>query len=223
MNERRISLTRCVNNYRTIDPEFPGAALIAEACRVMTDGGVVAFPASSIYGLAADAFNAAAVAKVRAMKNRPEENPILLLVKDRQFVEALTTDIPQSAVHLMDRFWPGGVTLVFRASAQLPPHLASSDGTVGIRLPNHPVAQALVWQFPNPLTGTSANISGQGPYTDAGQLNQTLTMQPDLILDAGPLRGGVGSTVVDVTVSPPIILREGIVPASLIFDALSDF
>ncbi|MDY6824608.1 MAG: L-threonylcarbamoyladenylate synthase [Thermodesulfobacteriota bacterium] len=214
-------MTGCGNNYRTIDPDFPDADLIGEACRVVANGGVVAFPAAAIYGLAADAFKPQAVAKVRKMKNRPATNPILLLVKDRQVVNELAADISPPAVCIMDRFWPGGVTLVFNASTGLPVHLASPDSTIGIRLPSHPVAQALVLQCPRPLTGTSANIAGQGPYTEADRLNDVLASRPDLILDAGPLRGGVGSTVVDVTVSPPVILREGIVPASLIFDTLA--
>ncbi|MDY6906148.1 MAG: L-threonylcarbamoyladenylate synthase [Thermodesulfobacteriota bacterium] len=215
-------MTKCADNYRAVDPADPDPAVIDEACCIISGGGVVAFPASTIYGLAADAYNPAAMSKVRDMKHRAQANPILVLVKDRQAIEKLVAETPSAAVRLMDRFWPGGVTLVFKAGTDLPSHLVSPAGTIGIRVPIHPVARALVECFPRPLTGTSANLSGQSPVNEADHLNETLSMCPDLILDAGKLQGGVGSTVIDVTVSPPSILRQGIVPATLILDGLVD-
>ncbi len=215
-------MIKCADNYRIIHPAVPEADLIEDACRIMAGGGVVAFPASAIYGLAADAYNPVAVEKIREMKNRPTDNPILLLVKDRRVVDELAATVPAAALPIMERFWPGGVTLVFAAASILPEYLISETGMIGIRVPNHPVAQALTARYPSPITGTSTNISGQEPFDEATRLNETLALRPDLVLDAGKLKGGVGSTVVDVTASPPVILREGIVPASLIFETLAD-
>lgn len=183
-------------------------------------GGVVAFPAAAMYGLAADAWNRAAVERVRHLKHRPEDKPILLLIPDKSLVADLAADVPASAVGIMDRFWPGSVTLVFEASAKVPPHLVSASGTIGLRMPAHPVARALVERFDRPITGTSANRSGEPPCRQAELLNDLLAALPDLILDAGPFEGGVGSTVVDVTVFPPVVLREGTVRAADILAAI---
>jgi L-threonylcarbamoyladenylate synthase len=209
------------HNIRTIDALHPDPDLIAAACRVIQSGGIVAFPTSFLYGLAADAFNRSAVEKVRRMKNRPGHKPILLLVRHRDEVASLVADIPPQAVQLMDRFWPGTVTLVFVAAGAIPGHLTSGSGKIGVRVPAHPVARALVNGLEKPITGTSANLSGQPGVDSATGLHETLVEPPDLILDAGKLKGGKGSTVVDVSVFPPLILREGAVPARAIFSALN--
>ncbi|MFZ5565215.1 MAG: L-threonylcarbamoyladenylate synthase, partial [Thermodesulfobacteriota bacterium] len=219
-NERPSSSASPRNNVRRVDPACPRPDLIAEACDVLSAGGVVGFPAAVMYGLAADAANPAAVAKVRRLKNRPETNPILLLVPDRGRVTDLAAALPDAAARIMDRFWPGNVTLIFAASAKVPRHLVSGAGTIGLRMPLHPVTRALVERFGRPVTGTSANRSGEPPCLEANQLNERLAAFPDLILDAGPLPGGAGSTVVDVTVSPPKVLREGTIRASDILAAV---
>ncbi len=210
------------HNIRKTDVRHPDPDLIATACEIIRSGGVVAFPASSLYGLAADAFNPSAVEKVRRMKNRPAHKPILLLVRHRDEIARLAADVPEQAIRIMDRFWPGMVTLVFPAGKTLPQYLTSGSGKIGLRLPAHPVARALVNGLSNPVTGTSANISGQPGIDSPVRLSETLIEPPDLILDAGRLKGGKGSTVVDITVIPPRVLREGMVPAADIFSALND-
>ena len=120
----------------------------------------------------------------------------------------------------MNRFWPGDITLIFEAQESLPQNLTAGTGKIGIRLPQHPIAIALTKAVQNPITATSANLAGLDGCSRTADLDRLLTDNVDLILDAGTLQGGSGSTVVDVTLTPPVILREGAVPASDIWEAL---
>ncbi|OQX60443.1 MAG: threonylcarbamoyl-AMP synthase [Desulfococcus sp. 4484_241] len=210
--ERPASLEWGSKTFK-IDPAFPDPALIARACDIIGSGGVVAFPTMSLYGLGADAWNRHAVEKVRLIKRRPESKPVLLLVKDVSFVDRLARKVGDTARSLIEHFWPGDITLVFEADPGVPGHLLSGSGKIGLRVPAHPVARAIVEAFGGPVTGTSANLSGSKSCYTMEMVRESLGVLPDLMLDAGPLRGGVGSTVVDVSVSPPLILREGAVCA----------
>ncbi|MFW6236935.1 MAG: L-threonylcarbamoyladenylate synthase [Desulfosudaceae bacterium] len=202
----------CDNNVRPVDAAHPSAAVIAEAARIIAGGGVVAFPTAALYGLAADAFTVPAVEKIRSLKKRPSHKPILLLVRGQAEAAALVATIPAAARRIMDHCWPGLVTLVMKARSDLPAHLVAADGSIGLRVPAHPVARALVAACASPRTGTSANLSGQPGIYRADQINRRLTGPPDLILDAGRLPGGAGSTVIDVRPWPPCILRAGSFP-----------
>ncbi|MDP2645328.1 MAG: L-threonylcarbamoyladenylate synthase [Desulfobacterales bacterium] len=194
---------------RRVDPDNPGAQIIREAAAAIRNGGVVAFPTRCLYGLGADAFNAGAVERVFTIKQRPETNPLLLLIGSQKDVHRLVRHVPAFAACLMDYFWPGKITLVFEAGEQVPQNLTAGTGKIGLRLPAHPVARALVQAAGGPITGTSANISGAPGCADVSRMNPAVAGQLDLILDAGPLKGGAGSTVVDVTGSAPLVLREG--------------
>jgi L-threonylcarbamoyladenylate synthase len=196
---------------RKINAQKPEPEIIAEAAAVIRQGGVLAFPTRCLYGLGADAFNPAVVERVIHMKQRSEQNPILVLIDAKAQLKSLVKHIPPAADAIMNAFWPGRVTLVFEAHNTLPDQLTARTGKIGVRLPGHPVAFALVKHMKTPLTGTSANISGQPGCYRAQDLDPTIAGQLGLILDAGPLIGGIGSTVVDVTVTPPQILREGAV------------
>ena len=133
----------------------------------------------------------------------------------------LVETIPPAAGAIMAAFWPGRVTLVFEARDALPDLLTAQTGKIGVRLPGHPVAAAIVKQVKGPVTGTSANISGRPGCNRLGDMDPPIVEHVDLILDAGPLKGGVGSTVVDVTDEPPRILREGQVTAEQIMGLLN--
>jgi L-threonylcarbamoyladenylate synthase len=210
------------HDIRSIDPRHPDPALIAMAGGVIQSGGVVIFPTACLYGLAADAFNRSAVEKIFRMKRRAPENPLLLLIPDQEALNRLAAEIPTTAVRIMERFWPGMVTLVFTAVETVPVYLTAGSGKIGVRLPAHPVARALAGAVRRPITGTSANISGRPGFEIAEGLPDVLAEPPDLILDAGRLKGGPGSTVVDVTLYPPRILREGSVPAADVLAVLND-
>jgi L-threonylcarbamoyladenylate synthase len=203
-----------------IDPLHPQADLIDTAVRILESGGVIAFPTGSLYGLGADALNAVAVDRVFAIKMRAPDKPLLILIPDRKVVFDLAAEVPPAAKRLMDRFWPGQVTIVFKARPGLPANLTAGTGRIGIRLPGHPVARALVSAFGRPITGTSANLSGQGGCHNVDELDAMLIEQLDLVLDAGPLEEGIGSTVVDITGAEPIVIREGVVSKQAILEAV---
>lgn len=199
---------------RKINPRAPESEIIAEAADVIRQGGVVAFPTRCLYGLGADAFNREALERIVNLKRRSEQNPILVLIDSRKRLKSLVKHIPPVAEALMDAFWPGRATLVFEARHRVPDPLTAGTGKIGVRLAGHPAALALVKSFKGPLTGTSANLSGQPGCFRAQDLDPAITGRLDLILDAGTLAGGMGSTVVDVTQTPPQILREGVITAA---------
>ena len=194
-----------------IDPENPEPAIIQEAAAVIKQGGVIAFPTRCLYGLGANALNPAAVERIFQIKQRPADKPILLLIDDPKRLENLVISISDQAESLMESFWPGRLTLVFTAGDRVPDNLTAGSGKIGIRVAGHPIAAALTRSIQVPLTGTSANISGQPGCHRIEDLSRAVTDQLDLILDAGPLEKGDGSTVVDVTAKVPRVLREGIV------------
>ena len=191
-----------------------------EAVGILKAGGIVAYPTRCLYGLGADALNCEAVNRVFAVKQRSPDNPLLILVPDRDAVIPLVKEVPPDAVKIMDRFWPGRVTIVFPASTRLPANLHAGKNNIGIRLPGHPLARALVNAFGGPITGTSANRSGHVAASRIQDLDPAMVENLDLILDAGPLKGGTGSTVVDVTGETVAVLREGSVSRAEIFNAL---
>lgn len=182
---------------------------IKQASQLILQGGVVAFPTETFYGLGADAGDVVAVQKVFQIKGREENKPLLLLVAGRTWVQDLVKKISPAAEALIERFWPGPLTLVFEASAHLPPILTANTGKVGLRVSSHPVTQALVQAVGRAITGTSANLSGQASPSLAAQVSQALGRKVDAILDGGKTAGGLGSTVLDVSAVLPKIIRQG--------------
>jgi len=206
---------------KKIDPHYPDTDLIKEAAGVIKQGGVIVFPTRCLYGLGADAMNPDAVERIIEIKQRPDDNPILVLIDSKNQLEMLVEKIPPAADAIMEAFWPGRVTLVFDARDISPGLLTAQTGKIGVRLPAHPVAAALVRQVKGPVTGTSANLSGHPGCSRLPDLDPRIAGQVDFVLDAGTLQGGVGSTVVDVTEEPPRILREGELTASQILGSLA--
>jgi L-threonylcarbamoyladenylate synthase len=194
-----------------LDPESPDPDAITRAADLIKTGGVVVFPTSSFYGLGAHALNAEAVERVFEVKERDPEKPILILIASRADLDPLVQSIPETAMRLIEAFWPGSLTLVFEAGEVLPPNLTGYTRKIGIRLAGHPVARSLTKAVGAPITGTSANLSGRGPCSAVAELVPHFRDQVDLILDAGSLGRGEVSTVVDVTSDTARILREGAV------------
>ncbi len=182
---------------------------IKQASQLILQGGVVAFPTETFYGLGADAGDVVALQKVFQIKGRAENKPLLLLLAGRTWVQDLVKKISPAAEALIERFWPGPLTLVFEASAHLPPILTANTGKVGLRVSSHPVTQALVQAVGRAITGTSANLSGQASPSLAAQVSQALGRKVDAILDGGKTAGGLGSTVLDVSAVLPKIIRRG--------------
>jgi L-threonylcarbamoyladenylate synthase len=184
---------------------------IEEAAQTILQGGVVAFPTETFYGLAADALNERALQKIFQIKGREESKPILLLVPDRGWVPGLARKISPLAQRLMEKFWPGPLTLVFEALPHLPAILTANTGKVGLRISSHPVAQSLVHAVGRAITGTSANLSGQPSISTAEGVSQALGEELDAILDGGKTAGGLGSTVLNVSGISTQVLREGVI------------
>lgn len=186
---------------------------IQKAASIIEEGGIVAFPTESFYGLGAAATNSSALQRLVRVKKRDPRLPILILISCIDELSECTASIPPEAFELARRFWPGGLTLVFEASQDLPPLLTAGTGKIGVRISGHPVAHALTRALEVPITGTSANISGKPPCTKAEQVVKLFDGQLDLILDGGATEGTHPSTVLDVTRNPPLLLRDGIIKA----------
>ena len=173
-------------------------------------GGVVAFPTETFYGLGTAALDAAAVGRLFALKGRPESRAILVLVDDPARIDRFAVLTP-SARELIAAYWPGPLTLVLPARAVVPVALTAGTGTIGVRQPSHALARALAAAVGGPVTAPSANRSGEAPATRAEDVLRVFDGQVDLVLDGGSTAGGLPSTVLDVTVEPPRVLREGAV------------
>jgi L-threonylcarbamoyladenylate synthase len=184
---------------------------LLKAADVIRAGGMVAYPTESFYGLGVSAADEEAIRRLFAVKKRRSDNPVLILIPSIEVLDQCVASIPELAHILIRQFWPGGLTLVFEAGPNLSPLLTACTGKIGIRLSSHPVATALVKAVGVPITGTSANISGQPACVNAGEVLHSLGKGVDLILDGGATRGAPGSTILDITISPPKILRQGVV------------
>jgi len=193
-----------------IDPDESLNGLI-EATKIISEGGIVAFPTESFYGLGVDATNSHAINKVFQIKKRDRNLPILILISSLRDLPRYAVHIPSRAKRLGKKFWPGGLTMVFQASPVLSSALTSNTGKVGIRISSHPIANAISKSLNVPITATSANISGMAPCIKADQVVEWFNNGVDLILDGGETQGKHPSTILDVTIDPPLIIREGIV------------
>lgn len=188
-------------------------ALIRRAAAVLRSGGLVAFPTETVYGLGADAFNAAAVRRIFAAKGRPADNPLIVhIASPAGITPALVAEWPPAAAALARAFWPGPLTLVVRAGPLVPAAVTAGLPTVAVRCPDHDVARALIEAAGRPVAAPSANRSGRPSATRAEDVWEDLAHRIEVILDAGPAAVGVESTVVDVSGPRPRLLRPGGVP-----------
>jgi len=191
-------------------PEFPEPDAIARAAALLRRGELVAFPTETVYGLGALAWDADAVAKVFAAKGRPANNPLIVHIAERNWLEWVAVDIPPVAYRLVEAFFPGPLTLVLRKHERLPAVVTGGGTTVGVRWPAHPVAQALLRAVGAPLAAPSANRFTEVSPTTAEHVLKSLDGHIAAVLDGGPCPVGIESTVLDVTTSPPTLWRAGI-------------
>jgi L-threonylcarbamoyladenylate synthase len=206
-----------------IDASTDQDEVIQQAKAVLLRGGLVACPTESFYGLAADARNEAAIGKLFSLKRRDPGHQVLILIPSVESLKAYVTHIPRIVFPLIRKFWPGGLTLIFEASENISPLLTGKAKTIGIRVSSHPVATALARSIGGPITGTSANISGAPPCRSAEEVMAYFGETIDLTIDGGETRGGLGSTVLDVTMDPPEIVRDGMIPRRELETALAVF
>lgn len=198
----------------------PSVDVLEAANRLLCKGGVLAMPTESYYALGARACDDEAVHHVCTIKGGREEKPILVLISDRTQLAQLVTDIPRAAQVLMDRFWPGPLTLIFRAALNLPHELTRGTGTLGIRQPARPDLLRLLHHV-GPLTGTSANRTGHLPMRTAEHVSAELGEDVDLVLDGGETPGGLPSTLLAIT-GTVRMLREGPVDGQVIRAVLKE-
>ena len=211
-------LTLTMTDPSAVEPALEEAGRIAQA------GGVLAVPTESFYALSASVGRAArqaeAIDRVCRIKGRADGKPLLVLIADASQVSSLVAAVPRAATLLMRRFWPGPLTIVFPAAAGLPDALTAGTGTIGVRLSAYPLLQAVL-QRTGPLTGTSANRSGEPPARTAEEVRESLGDDIEAILDGGATPAAQPSTVIDVT-GPIRLLREGPITAVQIASALAE-
>jgi L-threonylcarbamoyladenylate synthase len=195
-------------------------ALIVYAARLLRAGGVIALPTETVYGLAADALNPAAVRRIYAIKGRPADHPLIVHLADPAEITRYAIDIPPAAHVLAERFWPGPLTLVLRKSDVVPYEVTGGQDTVALRTIDHPIAQAILRRFGGAVAAPSANRFGRVSPTTAEHVRADLGDDVDLIVDGGAARVGVESTIVDLTGSVPAILRAGAIGPSALAAAL---
>jgi L-threonylcarbamoyladenylate synthase len=183
---------------------------INEAKEFLLSGGVVAFPTESFYGFAVNPMDEAAVDLLFSLKQREADQPILLLIPNVESLDKYAQEINETAWSLVKKHWPGGLTMLFRATPAISPRLTAGTGKIGLRLSSHPVATALARSVNSAITGTSANISGRPGCTSGSEVYESFR-EGILILDGGVTAGGRGSTILDVTDDPPRIVREGMI------------
>lgn len=193
---------------------------IAEAARRLRAGGLVAFPTETVYGLGADALNPAAVARVFALKGRPAHNPLIVHVADAEAARPLAAHWSEHARRLAKSFWPGPLTIVVPRSALVPDVVTGGGDTVALRCPDHPLALALLRAFGGPMVGPSANRSGSVSPTTAAHVRAAFDSADVVVIDGGPCRVGIESTVVSLVGEAPMVLRRGVVGPDRIAAAL---
>jgi L-threonylcarbamoyladenylate synthase len=195
-------------------------AELARAVAVLRDGGLVAFPTETVYGLGCDAESPDALRRLFAVKRRPVDHPVIVHLAGAGALESFVTEVPSTARALVDVFWPGPLTVVLRRSGRIPDEVTGGRDTVGLRVPDQSVARALLGAFGGAIAAPSANRFGRVSPTTAADVRADLGDDVDLILDGGPCRVGVESTIVDCTGAAPAILRLGGVAQEAIEDVV---
>jgi L-threonylcarbamoyladenylate synthase len=203
-----------------VNPQQPDAAIIARAAEVLRSGGLVAFPTETVYGLGASALSAEAVSKIFEAKGRPAWNPVIAHVANEEQARALTTSWPDSASKLARAFWPGPLTLVLPKRDTVPDIATAGLPAIGIRVPSHPVALALINALGSPIAAPSANRFTELSPTTAQHVANSLGDRVDMILDGGSSTVGIESTVIDLTGAVPVLLRPGVLTREVLEAAL---
>jgi L-threonylcarbamoyladenylate synthase len=188
-------------------------AQIDEAVRILREGGLVAFPTETVYGLGADADNPVAVRKIFAAKGRPANHPLIVHLASARSLPQWTRGVPDAAHRLAERFWPGPLTLILRRGPGVLDEVTGGQDTVGLRVPSHPVAQALLQAFDGGIAAPSANRFGRVSPTTAQHVRDELGDQVQWVLDGGPCQVGIESTIVDLSRGVPVVLRPGRIAA----------
>ncbi|MCL2358364.1 MAG: threonylcarbamoyl-AMP synthase [Nitrososphaerota archaeon] len=205
-----------------VNPHFPDPKKIQPAADIIRHGGLVAFPTETVYGLGADAFNGDAILRLFEAKKRPLDNPPIIHIANTNEVYPLVMQVSQKAERLMEQFWPGPLTIIFKHSSDVPKETVAGLDTIAIRIPKHKVAQTLLRQTKHPIAAPSANLSGKPSPTTVQHVLEDLNGRIDAAIDGGDTDIGVESTVIDLSVDPPILLRPGGTPYEALKAVMAD-
>ncbi len=206
----------------TVDPQEPDEAIIKYAGKVIETGGLVVLPTDTIYGLVCDSRRQEAIEHIYRVKGRSRDLPLILLLHDMSQVAQYLDDVPEKAVHAMQQFWPGALTIVLRDTSQATAAMRAGGDTIGLRLPAHMVPRLVAGTVGAPLASTSANRTSQPPAVSAQQALDQLDGRVNVILDGGPAPLSHESTVVSFATDPPMILRQGAISATRLHQALGE-
>ena len=192
-----------------VDPIDPGLPEIQEAAALLRSGKLIAFPTDTVYGIGVDVFNEEAIRQIFAAKKRDIDKPLQVLIANKEDLQIIAREQSETLDRLVSKFWPGPLTIVMPAKEDFPRRVRCDRDTIGVRMPSNPIALRLIKAFGRPIAATSANISGSPDPMSAGEVLEYLSGEVSLILDGGPTPGSVPSTVLDISVNPPNILRRG--------------
>ena len=199
-----------------IDREQMSHHIMKRAGEILQNGGLVAFPTETVYGLGADALNEEAAQKIYAAKGRPSDNPLIVHIADMEALGRIAESIPKEAKTLAEAFWPGPLTMIFRKKECVPSGTTGGLSTVAVRMPSDEIARELIRQGGGYIAAPSANVSGRPSPTTAQHVYEDMKGRIPMILDGGPVRIGLESTIVDLTEEHPVILRPGYITLSMI-------
>ncbi len=207
---------------RKIDPQAIDMQAIRRAGEIIKNGGLVAFPTETVYGLGGDATNPQASRRIYAAKGRPSDNPLIVHITNMEALEQIVTEVPQEAYLLAERFWAGPLTMIFNKNERIPYETTGGMDTVAVRMPSDPIARALIDASGGYIAAPSANTSGRPSPTRAAHVAEDLGGRIDMILDGGEVGIGLESTIVDFTEDVPMILRPGYITYEMLSEVLGE-
>ena len=205
-----------------VNPEMFDDGELKEACEILKRNGLVAFPTETVYGLGGDGMHKEASAKIYAAKGRPSDNPLIIHIADRKSLDEIASEVSKKAEKLMDAFWPGPMTLIFRKKENVPMSTTGGLETVAVRMPSHPVARELIRQSGVYIAAPSANTSGRPSPTKAEHVIEDLSGKIDMIIDGGSVGIGLESTIVDMSEDIPVILRPGYITKKMLENVVGE-
>lgn len=199
-----------------VDKEFPDLQIMKEAGEILKNGGLVAFPTETVYGLGGDGLNARSSEKIYTAKGRPSDNPLIIHIADMESLDKIVSQVPPKARKLAEKFWPGPLTMIFQKSPEVPYETTGGLESVAVRMPDHLIAKALIKAGGGYIAAPSANTSGRPSPTKAEHVAEDLNGRIDMIIDGGDVGIGLESTIVDFTEEIPVILRPGYINQQMI-------
>lgn len=203
-----------------VDREYPDIAVMQEAGEILKNGGLVAFPTETVYGLGGDGLNARSSEKIYAAKGRPSDNPLIIHIAGMESLKRIAAEVPKKARMLADHFWPGPLTMIFKKTEEVPFETTGGLDSVAVRMPGHPVALALITAGGGYIAAPSANTSGRPSPTRAEHVEEDLSGRIEMIVDGGDVGIGLESTIIDFTEEVPVILRPGYINQRMIEEVI---